>query len=236
MCPGSRIDTEVGNRPVSIVALSGLRREFVAKSDSVDITVKMLPRKERWGGSFGLYVPTGFSSIHVVAEEGVQHFDSMTEVQTWLAWNRQLMPLSYTSDGLVVGWKYQTRPAGTSSGPPAALSADVWQILVRGSKPSQIAGAEDNLFKVSMPVATCAHPAPYAASPPTVIGGRKVAGRVVDFLKERGVGPERLEQVLSEGTKERDGDLTVYMPRSGRDQDIGWIAVQQDGSVVLAGL
>ena len=236
MCPGSRIDTEVGGQAVSIIALNTLRREFVAKGAGVDVTVEMWPRRERWDGSLGLYVPTGFGSIHVVAEEGLQHFDSMTEVQTWLAWNRQLMPLSYTSNGLVVGWKYRTRPAGISSGPPAALSVEVWQILIRGSKPDELAGAEDKLFKVSMPLATCTHPAPYTASPPTVIDGRKVAGRVVDFLKERGVPLARLEQVLREGTKESDGDLTIYRTPPGHDQDIGWIAVERDGSVVLAGL
>ena len=109
-------------------------------------------------------------------------------------------------------------------------------MLIRGAKPTKLSGAQDKSFSVVAAEPACTHPDAYTPSPPTVVQGRTVAGRVVDLFKERGVPLEQLGQILKDASKTDEGDLIIYSPAPAQGVGIGWIAVENDGSVVLAGI
>jgi len=114
--------------------------------DGTSRSVKMTPRKKRWYGSLGLYYPgneiwaehNGIS--RGVFEEGQMHFDSDEEALGWIH-SRTWMPHVYRNDGLVVGW-WKNPPDSKT------LKVDVWQIFIRGKKPSTLAGAQDGSIVV----------------------------------------------------------------------------------------
>ena len=100
-------------------------------------TFRHQPRMKRWLGSLGMYCPQGDGSMHAVLEEGHMPFASLREAYAWLEKSERFMDLVWTEDGLVVGWKTQTRPDDGY----LALKVQVWQILVGGRKPC-LKGAE----------------------------------------------------------------------------------------------
>ncbi len=104
-----------------------------------------MARKERWYGSLGMYRPYGDGTMHVVLEEGQQHFDSLSAAHEWLNKKSQWTEYVWTSDGLVVGWKEQKRPKDGF----IALRVDVWQIYVDGKKPDGMRNAQDESILIS---------------------------------------------------------------------------------------
>jgi hypothetical protein len=76
-----------------------------------------------------------------VVEEGQQHFDTADAAVAWVK-ARQWMPYVYTNDGLVVGWD-------TTIPERKQLNVEVWQLLVAGSRPTQLGGADDAAVKAT---------------------------------------------------------------------------------------
>ena len=97
----------------------------------------MSPRNERWYGSLGLiypgpgshWLPKHEGISRGVLEEGQQNFKNMEEAMIWLNKQKDIFPLVYSDDGLVVSYaKYLPREQ---------LTVDVWQILINGKKPER---------------------------------------------------------------------------------------------------
>lgn len=147
MTPGMRITAITPNGTIIVTAGKGLMRSYTW--DGATRSVDMWPRAERWYGSLGLYFPgPGYhwrehgGITRCVVEEGQQHFESTEEVLRWIAERAWLSPV-YRNDGLVVGWaKVLQRKQ---------LDVEVWQVYVRGSKPTRLPGSQDDKIRVTMP-------------------------------------------------------------------------------------
>jgi len=234
MCPGGALVVDIGESSFSIKSTGLFAREVETSRFKLDFA--LVPRNERWYGSFGLYnAEAGDSHTHVVMEEGFQHFSSVEELQYWIVYKQRQIPLEYTSDGLVVEGRYQTRPPGVSEGPESAMSISVWRLLVNGARPVGLAGAHDERFKViSLPSPTCSKPLPFTASSPKVINGRQYAGRAIDIMNERGFTPNDVEQIIKTGRRSEKGGRIVFRSTSETSL-IFFVDTRDDGSVVQIG-
>ncbi len=103
-------------------------------------SVAMIARWERWTGSLGLYYPGPayhWFPFHggigrACLEEGWLDFPTTNEALQWIELTRTWLPLTYRNDGLLVGFgKTLARKQ---------LNVDVWQILIGGSKPTDLPG------------------------------------------------------------------------------------------------
>jgi hypothetical protein len=168
-------------------------------------------------------------------EEGFQHFSSVEELQYWIDYERRQNPLEYTSDGLVVEGRYQTRPPGVTEGPESAMSISVWRLLVNGARPTGLKGAHDERFKVvSLQSPACSKPLPFTASSPKVINGRKYAGRAIDIMNERGFTPDDVEKIIKTGRRSEKGGRIVFRSTSETSL-IFFVDTRTDGSVLQIG-
>ncbi len=235
MCPGGAIAVDIGRSSFSIKSTGLTAREVETSRYKIDIA--LIPRNERWYGSFGLYnADAGDSHTHVVMEEGFQHFSSIDELQYWIDYERRQVPLEYTSDGLVVEGRYQIRPSGVSEGPESAMSISVWRLLINGERPVGLAGAHDERFRViSLPPPTCSKPAPFTASLPKVINGRRYSGRAIDIMNERGFTPNDVEQTIKTGSRSKKGDRITFHNTSDTSVLLFFVVTRDDGSVVQIG-
>jgi hypothetical protein len=130
--------------PLEIRAGSGFTRSYTW--DGETRSVDLFPRDERWYGSFGAYYPgpgSHWRSNHGITrgvlEEGQMHFDTMEDAQNWLNSKPRAV---YTHDGLVVDFRKNSGGGGT-------LSVDVWQILVRGQRPTMLNNGHDDSISIS---------------------------------------------------------------------------------------
>lgn len=130
MTPGTTIVASTSQGTIHISYVDRYTRRYVW--DGYDKTFRHQTRQERWNGSLGMYRPQGDGTMHVVMEEGQQHFSSVGEARNWLAKEERFTDYVWTRDGLAVGWKQQARPGDGY----LALHVDVWQILVDGKKPN----------------------------------------------------------------------------------------------------
>lgn len=128
---------------LTIIAGKGLKRSYSWEGDTRSVT--MIPRKERWYGSLGLYYPGPGNHwqehegiTRGVLEEGQQHFKSIGEAIKWL--NRH-QPIVYRDDGLAVSFfKNPERHQ---------LNVRVFQIYINGEKPSRIPGSKNADIKIT---------------------------------------------------------------------------------------
>jgi hypothetical protein len=67
------------------------------------------------------------------------HFNTVEDAQKWL---RERPCAVYSLEGLVVDFSKNSGGGGT-------LSVDVWQILVRGKRPTMLKDSHDELISVS---------------------------------------------------------------------------------------
>ena len=139
MISGMRITAITSEGTILISAGDDYVRTYVW--DGVSRSIKMTPRKKRWYGSLGLKYP-GYDTweehngiTRGVFDEGQMHFDSVEEALGWIH-ARTWMPHVYRNDGVVVGWRNNPQES-------SALRVDVWQIYIRGKKPSSLTGAQD---------------------------------------------------------------------------------------------
>lgn len=141
MTKGMRIAAVTPVGRIAIVAGEGYRRTYVW--DHCEGSVDLMPRKQRWHGSLGIYYPgSGYTwwlgcggITRAVVEEGQQHFASTEDVMSWLRADRGIRYV-YRNDGLVVGWDLVPQRG--------QISVEVWQVLIGGQKPKSLNGAEDD--------------------------------------------------------------------------------------------
>lgn len=106
-------------------------------------TAMLIPRRERWNGSLGIYFPGDGNHwkkhdgiTRAVLEEGQQHFENVDDAVGWIH-EKNHWGYVYRDDGLVVGWDKMEGAGGT-------LSVSVWQIYINGIKPTILPGSENN--------------------------------------------------------------------------------------------
>ena len=111
MSEGMVIEAINNNGSIKVQADKGMKR--VVYIDNQRLNLDMIPRSKRWNGSLGAYCPGGGDPIHIVIEEGQQHFCSINEAMEWLDWQDNRMNYVYTSDGLVVGCEIHSNSDGS---------------------------------------------------------------------------------------------------------------------------
>lgn len=103
--------------------------------------VQMSVRRERFLGMLGIYNPadTIFAiAPRIVAQEAVRNFSSYKKADAFLRQGSNYMDWVYTKNGLVAG--LGITPARRQ------VNIDVWQILIQGKKPSNLAGARPDMI------------------------------------------------------------------------------------------
>lgn len=112
---------------IEIAAVGKNKRDYTWGGQTV--SVNLMPRQQRWYGSLGLYHPQvrppHKGVVHMVVEEGQQHFHTIDDAILWLESYGE-KPI-YRDDGLVVA----TRVTGSDSN-DLFVGIDVWQIYVGG--------------------------------------------------------------------------------------------------------
>jgi hypothetical protein len=143
MTKGMEITATTGEGTIKILAAEGFERIYMW-NDCIR-KVEHWPRKQRWYGSKGIYFPgPGFhwkdcnGVKRAVVEEGQQHFDTNDEALEWIK-KRRYMDYVYTHNGLMVGWHIEEH----------TLSCEVWQIMVKGEKPEELEGCEDEKIQIT---------------------------------------------------------------------------------------
>lgn len=135
---GQSVEMTNKNGTIKISYVSPTKRRF--EWDSESRMVPMIPRMERFNGKLGLYEPADSlawpSVTRLVVEESVRNFDTESAIKTALIEGSAIMDWVYTNDGLVVG--FGRTPARKQ------IDVDVFQFLLRGQKPSDLAGARPN--------------------------------------------------------------------------------------------
>ncbi|MEN8171216.1 MAG: hypothetical protein ABFS08_13420 [Pseudomonadota bacterium] len=141
MSTGMTISATIKNGEISIHATSELGRSFTWSGSTR--SVRMLPRKERWQGSLGLYYPGPDSHweehdgiTRGVLEEGYQNFDSIDDALAWIK-KKVYWGATYRGDGLLVSFHKSKGAGGT-------LHVGVWQILVENEKPIKLPGSDNS--------------------------------------------------------------------------------------------
>jgi hypothetical protein len=224
MCESMQIHAG-DHHAITITAIDAVTRNY--KTDSLDVTERLIPRSERWYGSSGLYKPTGTHALHMVLEEGQQHFHSADEAMDWLASGTypKGTHIKYTPDGLVAVWAHSQN----------VLRVAIWQIYIQGNKPTNLDGASmSGLINVSMPhdkSRECAEVGNFTPSAPEIIGGRLFSGRSLDLMKERGVSANAIEKVISHGSASHLGDYTIYL-NNDSFADPSMVKVNATGAVI----
>jgi hypothetical protein len=154
MSPGMKIIAKTPACDLIITAGKGLKRSYTW--EGATRSVEMIPRPERWDGSFGLYFPgpgdhwfPHHGVTRCIADEGQMNFSSLRKAMDWLSETPGFQPRLYRNDGLVV-WVDKNQ----------ALGVDVYQIYINGKKPTKLVGAEDDKISVvaerSIPATTSA--------------------------------------------------------------------------------
>jgi hypothetical protein len=196
-------------------------------------TFKLSPRRERWFGSKGAYCPSGDREMHVVLEEGQQHFSSQEEVYPWMCWESYNgeRNVQYTSDGLVVIWREQQHPTEANY---SALSVDVWQIYVNGQKPVGLRGASDRSIKVLQPGATEIIIGKPLINTAKNINGRNYYGKALDFMDECKISSDLVEKVISKAIPTYEGEFMHYSGWGLKDDALSFsVWVNSSGDVVF---
>jgi hypothetical protein len=148
MSEGMSISATNSYGTMKITAGKGTLRHYTWKGATR--TATLLPRKERWYGSLGIYYPGEGNHwkkhdgiTRAVLEEGQQHFKSISEAIEWIKQDSHWGYI-YRDDGLVVGWNKMEGAGGT-------LSVSVWQIYIDGDKPTSLPGSQNENIAVELP-------------------------------------------------------------------------------------
>jgi hypothetical protein len=234
MLEGMTIEATNAGGTIKITAGKGTWRTYCWSRG--EERVELWRRWQRWFGSKGLYHPSGAKlRLHLVIEEGQQHFCSEQEALEWLIYyyfdpTKQLS-WAYSSDGLVVGWR-ETGGRLTGASDFYAVSVDVWQIYINGQKPTNLLGAVNDRIRVSsddeLKVASPKIGA-FVPSKPKVINQRVYSGRAVDLMKERGITADRVEKVIKNGELiDSRGGMRAFMYKTGGSI----VVLDNDGRVI----
>lgn len=141
MREGTLIDAEIPSGKISIRAGQGFIRSYTW--DGSTRSVSLWPRPQRWYGSFGIYFPgpgehwkSNRGITRGVLDEGLLWFKTNKDAVDWLMNVQPLKNCVYSSTGLVVAW--EKVPARKQ------INVDVWQLMIDGSKPTQLPGSHDD--------------------------------------------------------------------------------------------
>jgi hypothetical protein len=117
---------------IEISAVNKNKRKYTWDGDSV--IVKLIPRKERWYGSLGLYHPQvrppHKGVVHMIVEEGQQHFQTVDDAVQWIATFGEKS--IYSDDGLLISADLTGENTNQKF-----VSIQVWQIYIGGKTLSQ---------------------------------------------------------------------------------------------------
>ena len=141
---GMVITAETPEGPVRITGKKGTERIY--SGDGWLKSRRLDPRDIRWYGSLGLYDAALSLSPHgrLLLEEGRLFFDSTRDAERYL--RSRAVPLVYNNRGLAVGlkvveWRGQERKE-------PVRTVEVWQIYIKGRKPTFLPGARDSAISV----------------------------------------------------------------------------------------
>jgi hypothetical protein len=129
--PGQSITARNKFGRVRIVYVAPATRRF--EFDGQSKTVRMTQRQEMFDGRSGIYDPADrlwpfTSSLRIVCEDSDVNFDTVDQAYAFLYQGSEVEDWVYTPDGLVVGFgRNQARNQ---------INVDLFQILIRGKKPS----------------------------------------------------------------------------------------------------
>lgn len=140
---GQSVEASNNNGTIRISYVSPTKRKY--EWDGKSRTVKMIARAEAFQGRWGLYDPAdswgfSFSEVRMVVEESVRDFEDMEQLRAALVQSSAVLDWVYTSDGLVVG--FGRTPSRKQ------INIDLFQLLVRGQKPSGLAGARPEQIRL----------------------------------------------------------------------------------------
>jgi len=191
MVPDSTIKVTHAQGSIVIKAEEGFKRTY--STANVQKTFQLFGRDKRWNGSLGMYRPFGDRDLHAVLEEGQQHFNTTEEALAWLERQKTWHDIRWTSDGLAVAWREQARPEDGF----IMLSAEVWQIYIRGRKPKSFPGASDKSIIVegTKPAEWAAYRLPAART----IDGVLFSGRALGLMQDFEIKPETVLATLRGG-------------------------------------
>ncbi len=134
LVPGESIEATNKTGTVKISFVSPTKRKY--EWDRKTRIVRLTPRPERFLGRLGIYDPADtwgpIFRVRLVLEEAVRDFDAEDQVYAFLK-EEPDMDCCYTNDGLVVGFARTPERR--------AINIDLFQILIRGRKPSSLRGA-----------------------------------------------------------------------------------------------
>ena len=142
---GMVITANTPDGPVRIAGKKGTKRLY--SGDGWYKTRNLDPRDVRWYGSLGLYDAASSFSPHgrLLLEEGRLFFDSTQDAVRYLR-RRHVAPV-YNNRGLSVGLKVVELPR--EEGKEPVRTVEVWQIYIKGRKPTSLPGAKDAAISVS---------------------------------------------------------------------------------------
>lgn len=141
--PGMAVTVRTALGPVTVAAGRGTERTYSSRAWSRRL--RLTARRERWGGSLGLYdghVYGGGSAL--VVEEGQIHVPTRLDALRWLTFLADNDSVVYTRDGLVLAVA-PSRQAGY----PAPGIIQLWQLYVDGRRPHDLPLSNDAAFALS---------------------------------------------------------------------------------------
>lgn len=136
LSPGQSVEATNKYGTVRLSYVSPVKRKY--EWDGKSRIVKMIVRDEPFQGKLGLYEPADSwvflsTKTRLVVQEAVRHFDNEEQIKAALIEGSAVMDWVYTNDGLVIG--FGRSPARRQ------INIDLFQFLLRGQKPSTLAGA-----------------------------------------------------------------------------------------------
>jgi len=143
LMPGMSVIASNANGSIKITAGEETKRTFEAGEWKKE--TNLIPRKQRWYGSLGLYdpAPSNVPYGRLLVDEGRLHFSSINEALRYLYVGSTFYKPVYTNDGLVFG--FDVKRMGNNE---PTRSVKLWQIYINGKKPKIITGAKDNSIKI----------------------------------------------------------------------------------------
>lgn len=145
MTEGMKITATNSWGTMTITAGKGLERSYTWKGATRSVI--MIPRKERWYGSLGIYSPGADNwkehngITRGVLEEAQLHFDSIDEAMQFLKHPFRANVTVYNDNGLVITCSNAINPYG---GPTNTLFVEVWQIYINEKKPTRLPGSQND--------------------------------------------------------------------------------------------
>jgi ankyrin repeat protein len=143
MSPQMRITAKTSAGTIAIAAFDQQTRSYTW--DGGTFAVERLPAAERFFGEDGLFYKgsenwrNNRGITGCLTKEANRLFITVEDALAWIK-EPERASFVYRGDGLMVGW---SKAAG-----PKPLTVEVWQILIDGKKPTQLAGSQDDKIVV----------------------------------------------------------------------------------------